>query len=36
VLLAGMAVVLLSLSTYALKLLERIGRRDGTVAVRIR
>jgi ABC-2 type transport system permease protein len=36
VLLAAMAVVLLSLSTYALKLLERIGRRDGTVAVRIR
>ena len=34
--LAVMAVVLLALSTYALKLLERKGRSDGTIAVRIR
>lgn len=34
--LSVMAVVLLYLSSYALKLLERIGRRDGTIAVRIR
>ena len=34
--LAVMAVVLLALSTYALKALERKGRRDGTISVRIR
>jgi hypothetical protein len=31
-----MAVVLLFLSTYTLKYLEHVGRRDGTIAVRIR
>jgi ABC-2 type transport system permease protein len=36
VILAVMAVVLLYLSTYALKYLQNIGRRDGTIAVRIR
>jgi ABC-2 type transport system permease protein len=34
--LAVMAVVFLLLSSYALKLLEKMGRRDGTVGVRIR
>ncbi|HEV2137273.1 MAG TPA: ABC transporter permease [Nitrososphaerales archaeon] len=34
--LAVMAVVFLFLSTYTLKYLENIGRRDGTIAVRIR
>jgi hypothetical protein len=34
--LAVMALVLLYLSQYALKFLENIGRRDGTIAVRIR
>jgi len=34
--LAVMAVVLLFLSQYTLRLLENIGRRDGTIAVRIR
>jgi hypothetical protein len=31
-----MAVVLLGLSSLALRVLERKGRRDGTIAVRIR
>ena len=34
--LAIMAVVFLYLSRYALKFLENMGRRDGTIAVRIR
>jgi ABC-2 type transport system permease protein len=34
--LAIMAVVLLGLSSLALRVLERKGRRDGTIAVRIR
>jgi ABC-2 type transport system permease protein len=34
--LAVMAVVLLFLSTYALKFLENLGRKQGTIAVRIR
>jgi len=34
--LAVMAVVLLVLSTYALKFLENLGRKEGTIAVRIR
>jgi len=34
--LAVMAVVLLYLSKFALRLLERMGRRDGTISVRIR
>jgi len=36
IVLALMAVILLAASTYALKALERKGRKDGTVAVRIR
>lgn len=34
--LAVMAVVLLLLSTYALKFLENLGRKEGTITVRIR
>ena len=36
VVLALMAVVLLFLASHTLKYLEKVGRRDGTIAVRIR